>query len=385
VTSGSMFHRVAVVTNTIPPYRTAVFSRLTGRREIALRLFLSLGPEACDPVAKEALPITYTRGLNLKWRTSHARVGTTQTEILNLPLALPVHLLRFRPTLVISGEFGPRSLVAMSVARMVGAPLVLWTEEIEETAAEISSTQRLLRRWLLPRAQGFLAWGDPAVNHLRSIGIDDTRIYPCAQAVDNGSWERMAAAVDRDAQRSRLGLQNRVFLAVGRLIERKGFAQMLEAWARMPEHLRRRNTLVIVGDGPEEDRLRGIALRIAGADIRLVGRCEGRDLAAWFAVADVFVFPSLVDVWGLVVNEAMACGLPVLASRHAGASQQLVRGTGAGELIDPTDIGGFASVLARWCQEHRLPSRDLPREVVSKVSFDVTERSLVRLLAGTSP
>lgn len=384
MTTGSTLHRVAVVTNTIPPYRTPVFSRFASRPQLALRLFLSLGPEACDPIARETLPITYTKGPNLRWKTSHAGVGATQTETLNVPLSLPADLVRFRPTLVISGEFGPRSVIAMTVARLLGAPLILWTEEIAETATNISSVQHLLRRWLLPRAQGFLVWGEPAVSYVRGMGIDEARIYPCAQAVDNGAWERMAAAVDRDARRNRLGLRDRVFLAVGRLIQRKGYAQMLEAWARLPEHQRVRSTLIIVGDGPEEARLREIARGIIGADIRFVGRSEGQELAAWFAIADVFVFPSLVDVWGLVVNEAMACGLPVLASRYAGASQQLVSGTGAGELIDPTDVGGFASTLSHWCQRYPLPSRDLPREIVSRVNYDDTERSLHRLLAGTA-
>lgn len=70
-------------------------------------------------------------------------------------------------------------------------------------------------------------------------------------------------------------------------------------------------------------------------NIMFVGPQDPEALARWYSVADVFVFPSLVDVWGLVVNEAMACGLPVLASKYAGASQELVRDGEWGSCLIP--------------------------------------------------
>lgn len=381
MTDDLVARRIAVVTNTMPPYRTPVFARLAATPGVSLRLFLSLGPKACDPLALATLPIVHVGGLNVDWKTRHPSVAADQVETIHLPIELPARLLGFRPHVIISGEFGPRSLAALVVARLLCVPLVLWSEEIAETAAAITGLQRLLRRILLPRAAAFLVWGQPALKYLRSQGIAEARLFACAQAVDNEHWRRLAGAVDRGAERSRAGVRGRVFLAVGRFVERKGFASLLSAWSRLPADQRRLNTLVLVGDGPERARLQGLAAGITGADIRFLGRREGSELAACYALADVFVFPSLVDVWGLVVNEAMASGLPVLGSCFAGASQQLLYGTDAGEVFDPTHLDDFARLLERWCARPHLPPRERPPEIVSAVNFQVTQDSLQRLLA----
>jgi glycosyltransferase involved in cell wall biosynthesis len=352
---------------------------------VSLQLFLSLDPQVCDPLAQATLPIVHVAGLNVDWKTRHGSVSTEQVETVHLPVALPAKLLAFRPQLIIAGEFGPRSLVALAAARLLGVPLVLWSEEIAETALSITRLQRLLRGVLLPRAAAFLAWGEPARWYLQSQGIDDARLFECAQAVDNEQWQSLAETVDREAERDRAGMRGRVFLAVGRLVERKGFANLLDAWSMLPADLRRRHTLILVGDGPERLRLQHLAAGITGADIRFMGRLEGRALAACYALADVFVFPSLVDVWGLVVNEAMACGLPVLGSRFAGASQQLVTERDIGELFDPTRLDEFACLLGRWSEMPQLPTRERPRQVVAAVNFETTQDALERLLARVMP
>ena len=385
MSDASTAHRIAVVTNTIPPYRTPVFARLAAAPGVSLRLFLSLGPKACDPLALATLPIVHVGGLNLDWKTRHQPVAADQVETIHLPVELPVRLLGFRPHMIISGEFGPRSLAALVVARLLCVPLVLWSEEIADTAKAINWLQRSLRRILLPRAAAFLVWGQPALQYLRSQGIAEDRLFACAQAVDNEHWRRLAGAVDRGTERSRAGISGRVFLAVGRFVERKGFANLLSAWSRLPIGQRRTNTLVLVGDGPERARLQSLAAGIDDADIRFLGRREGSELAACYALADVFVFPSLVDVWGLVVNEAMASGLPVLGSCYAGASQQLLHGNDAGEVFDPARLDDFACLLERWCTKPNLPSRARPPEIVSVVNFQVTQDSLQRLLAQLGP
>ena len=377
--------RVAVVTNTIPPYRTPVFASLAATPGVSLRLFVSLHPRRCDPLARATLPIVPVAGLNLPWRTWHRSVAAGQVESLHLPVGLPARLLEFRPHVIVAGEFGPRSLAASMVARLLRVPLVLWSEEIAETAAATTGLQRRLRRILLPRAAAFLVWGEPAHRYLRSQGIADSKLHACAQAVDNDHWRRLAGAVDRSGARERAGVRGRVFLAVGRFVERKGFANLLDAWSGLSLAQRGRDTLILVGDGPERARLQELAAGIAGADIRFPGRREGGELAAYYALADVFVFPSLVDVWGLVVNEAMACGLPVLGSHFAGSSQQLVQGSDAGEVFDPTRLADFTQLLERWSSKSQLPARERPQEIVAAVNFRVTQDALLRLLAQVAP
>ncbi len=379
--------KVAVLTNVVLAYRRPVFEALHQTPGVCLRLFLSLPCEMSDQQARSALPMTHSRGLNLKWRTRYTHVATAYTEALHIPLSLFVDLLRYRPDLVISGEFGLRSVVAFWVARLRRIPLLLWTEEIPERARGISSLQKRLRGFLIPRATAFLAWGKPAVSYLRSLGVDEEKIHYCAQAVDNEGWGRECARYDRQLVRNELGIRGKGFLTVGRLVEGKGFQYLLLAWSRLPATVRENNTLIVVGEGPEEAKLRQIAVDNALKTVLFTGRHSGAGLAKFYAAADVFVFPSLIDVWGLVVNEAMACGLPVLASRFAGASQELVDNNDVGQTFDPTDLEGFASLLREWAMRAEHIPRERPVAVVSRVNFNVTIEALRRVvtLYATSP
>jgi glycosyltransferase involved in cell wall biosynthesis len=193
---------------------------------------------------------------------------------------------------------------------------------------------------------------------LDTWGVPPDRIHYCAQAVDNDFWIKESARCDRAAFREKLGLKGKVFLAVGQLIPRKGFDLLLKAWARLPENIESDNTVVLVGEGTNQKVLRELATQLGIRNILFVARQTSEELAKYYALADVLVFPSLVDVWGMVVNESLACGTPVLGSCFAGASQELINDSTMGELFDPLDTDGFTTLLHKWCMISSPVSRE---------------------------
>lgn len=364
--------KLAVLTNTIPAYRTPVFKALNEAADVELRIFLSLPIGCCDERARVELPLEHVRGINLNWSTHHRQVETVQTETLNVPFQLATVLWRYRPDIIVSGEFGLRSLAAYAVAKALRIPFLLWSEEIAESAIGISTAQKWLRSFLIPRATAFLAWGQPAVDYLRGFGVPPERIHYCAQAVDNHYWARQCARCSRENARTKLRVRGKLFLAVSRLVARKGLDRFLLAWARLPEPARSANTIILVGAGPEAGTLQELAAEQNLHNVVFAGARFGADLAEFYAAADVFVFPSLVDVWGLVVNEAMACGVPVLGSRFAGASQQLLTNENIGETFDPNDLEAFASMLLRWCTRTESVRRENVLAAVKDLDYQVT-------------
>ena len=133
--------------------------------------------------------------------------------------------------------------------------------------------------------------------------------------------------------RQALKLPPRFFLFVGRLVREKGVFDLLEAYGKLTAELSAQVGLVLVGEGAARPEL----IRRAGRHRAGIQLCAGfvqrEQLASYYALAEVFVFPSHTDTWGLVVNEAMACGLPVISSDAAGCTADLVEDNWNGRVV----------------------------------------------------
>ncbi len=349
--------KLALITNYIPYYRWPVLRAVGSSRNIELTCYctrkcdLSHMSDSVDFIVKAA------RGITLKKKNSYSDLGVTYIDRYDIPVFLPFQLLLARPDIIVSGNMGPVSFLAMLSAKIMRVPFVVWTEETRHTATTITRAQRILRNLILPRVDGVLAWGEPAFEYIKDKVPFNSKIYYCSQAVDNEWWASKSRESSPKEFRASLGLKGRVFLVVGRLIEGKGVDLFLKAWASLDPKITSTNSILIVGDGDKKMELESLADGLGIKNISFVGNRSREELPVVYASSDVFVFPSLVDVWGMVVNEAMACGLPVLGSRYAGATIELVSDSKNGETIDPLDIPSFADAISRWL-ERSLPDRE---------------------------
>ncbi len=371
--------KIALVIKCVPPYRYPVFQALHASRKFATRFIANMPWSWSVPEARKTLDLIRAKGITINRSTRHKGVNVEQREPVTLPLSLPLNLILYRPDLIISGNMGPVSLISVITARLLRVPFVLWTEEIATTAGEISRIQKLFRRIILPRTSAFLAWGKPAVDYIVSQGFDPARVHYCAQAIDNDWWISRSLAADRNAMREQLGVKGRVFLLTGQLISRKGFDRLMQAWAQLDSRHQQANSLLVVGSGEDEEKLHRLARELKIPNIVFTGGKTHDELPEIYSAADVLVFPSLVDVWGMVVNEALACGLPVLASKYAGSSQELIDSPACGELIDPLDIDAMTATLTTW-MENELPDPDTLRERIRAVNFGVTVKAFENVI-----
>jgi glycosyltransferase involved in cell wall biosynthesis len=161
--------------------------------------------------------------------------------------------------------------------------------------------------------------------------------------------ERIASLADSERRegvmRRRLGIRAKyVILFVGRLIPLKGVADLLEAFLAAHEDLPEVD-LLICGDGPLRDPLCRRAGDLLGKRIHVPGFMQPDDVARCFGIANVSVVPSTRDAWGLVVNEAMAAGVPVVSTSCVGAAADLVVDCRTGRLIPRGNAGRLAEVL----------------------------------------
>lgn len=209
-----------------------------------------------------------------------------------------------------------------------------------------------LKNAFLRRCTGFVVPGRSALEYLRIHKItvdeiDERRIFTAPNAVDNSLFASGAASARAraDAVRRELDLPERYFLFVGRVVAEKGVFDLLSAYARLSTSVRERVGLVFVGDGESRRQLELQVPSISPGVVKFSGFAHRDALAAYYALADMLILPTYTDTWGLVVNEAMVCGLPVILSRAAGCASDLVRENETGLLIPPRDVEALTNAM----------------------------------------
>jgi 1,2-diacylglycerol 3-alpha-glucosyltransferase len=242
-----------------------------------------------------------------------------------------------------------RTSVLMSESQEVDRPRVWWKE--------------LIKRRRIRLFDAAVVGGPSHRDYLVRLGMPRDHIALGYNAVDN-DYFAAGARRWREEPYGRIGLPaSPYFLCVSRFVPEKNLVRLIEAFA----HYRRRVAqgpvwdLVLCGDGPGREEVES-AVRDSGLAhaIHRPGFVQVGDLPRWYANAGAFVLPSLMEPWGLVVNEAAASGLPLLVSHRAGSSATLVPEPegNTGACFDPLDVEGIAAKLF-WIATMDEDSREL--------------------------
>jgi glycosyltransferase involved in cell wall biosynthesis len=267
---------------------------------------------------------------------------------------------RFNPSvLAVPGWSEPLALHALAAAHDRGICAVLMSDSRAEDAERNAFFEKVKAKIITLFAAALVA-GTPHREYLKMLGFPENRIITGYDVVDNEHFQAGANAARQLSRRSSTvrGLPDRYFFCCARLIRKKNLLMLIDAFDRY-----RRSCpvppwdLVIAGDGPERRTIEQQILAFGlGRSVRLLGQLTYDQLPTVYGLARVFVMPSKTDQWGLVVNEAMAAGLPVLVSRGAGCSQDLVNQGVNGYVFDPSDPKSLEQLLTRMSTSEDLVS-----------------------------
>lgn len=266
---------------------------------------------------------------------------------LRLARRLWQHLTTADPdTVLVPGYYTLPALAAALWATLNRRTSVLMTESTAEDHARIGwreAAKSLLLRSLFDAA---VTGGRAHQRYLLQLGFTPDRIAGFYDVVDNIGIARRTDELRRHKAEV-FELPHPYFLYVGRLAAEKNVAGLIEAWIA---YRKQGGTwpLVLVGDGPEAASLRELTSTSEFApDIHFAGHKGSADLPQFYAFAGCFVLPSTREPWGLVVNEAMAAGLPVIVSDRCGCAEDLVEHGRNGFRFRPSQRGELASFLHR--------------------------------------
>jgi len=350
-----MSHRLVIVTEIIAPYRIAVFNALAQHEGIDLKvIFLS----ETDPtlrqwrVCKDEIRFSYE--VLPSWRF---RAGGSHF-LLNSGLSASLN--EFSPDAIICGGYNYiASWQAQLWARRRRVRFVLWSESNTQDARGRRKPVELLKAHFRERCDGFVVPGKSAFEYLCLLGAPAERIFAAPNAVDNMFFAAQAEEVKRQpaAFRETLGLPPRFILFVGRLVPAKGVFELFEAYAKLESDLRTEVGLVFAGDGVSREHLTQLAKRIEPGWVCFPGFAQREDLAGLYALAEGLVLPTHSDPWGLVVNEAMACGLPIIVSSVAGCAADLVEDGWNGYVVPPRDSEKLSVAINALVRQPELKQR----------------------------
>ena len=283
---------------------------------------------------------------------------------------------------LVPGYYNAPALAAAVWARIRGRRTVLMTESTEQDHTRArwkEKAKAILIRALFGWA---IAGGEPHLRYLAKLGFPIERVGRFYNVVDNQFYSRRADQCRAEQQAIDAGLPPHYFLYVGRLAIEKNILGLLEAFARY-----RAGggtwSLVMAGDGPLRAEAAAYCEKQGMADqVRWMGMQSSEKLVKLYAFASCFVLPSTREPWGLVVNEALASGIPVLVSNRCGCVADLVEPGRNGWVFDPVAEGHLEQALwtmARLPEEERLRMGAASREVVSRYSPQAWAREVERI------
>lgn len=358
---------LAILVNMVAPYRLPLYQRLANYFNLVI-FHEGMEPnrqrwEGCER-ALHGVRVEQVRGLRLKRRLKGAGIRNFDQRYFDVSPLLIWRLVRLRPDVVISNELGTRTAVALAYSKVFKRPLWVWWGGTLHTEAGIDGIRRTIRRTLIPKVPRWISYGKTSTEYLLAEGVPRERIVQIQNCVDEKLFLQETAPA--------LNLRPRpALLVVGRLVPLKGLAELLHAAAAIQKN-GSVFSLTFIGDGPDRGNLEMLVKTLGLRYVNFISEQPPEKMPAIYRSGDCLVFPTLQDVWGLVVNEALWCGLPVLASRYAGCAEELLP---PDNIIDPKKPEDLRAGLARAIAGSLSPP-DMARlwtcdQVASKIIEDI--------------
>lgn len=281
-------------------------------------------------------------------------VGNSASDFANssvnipLPRGLYKAIKKVKPDLIIAEGFFQFTPWAVLFSFIHSIPLLIAYERTAHTERNCPKWRLLYRKFIGKFVNGYLANGSLTKSFLVSQGVAEKKIQTGCMCADSSSIKQKINTFTNneysDLKFSTLHVPHNglLYLCVCRLIDLKGVNYLIDNWK---EHIIKYpdDRLVIIGDGPNLNKYKTL---YSLPSVIFTGAVDYDDIYQYYAIADVFVIPTLEDNWSLVVPEAMACGLPVACSIYNGCYPELVHKDVNGLTFDPLDSSSVLNALS---------------------------------------
>lgn len=325
--------RILFLTNYPSPYRVRFFDELGKRMDVTV-LFADRIEDKKHRNASWYVPSQGSfKAVQLK-KTLSVKTNSLCLEVLSWLKQPFDHI-------VVCGYSNPTVILAMAYMRMKRIPF--WMEVDGGLIRQDSSWKHRIKSALVGCPDRWLSSGRYTTDYLVHYGAKKEQVfeYPFTSLEEKDLLPAVVEQEEKAALRRELGIEEEhCFLAIGQFIHRKGFDVLLKAAAKLPKDA----GIYLVGGEPTEEYIR-LRQELGLNNVHFLGFQSKETLVKYYRAADVFVLPTREDIWGLVINEAMAYGLPVITTDRCVAGLELVEDGVNGYIVPVRDVEALAEKM----------------------------------------
>ncbi len=308
--------RILVVHNSLSPYRIPFFRKLASISGVEFYFLFSK--------AKESKRLwKFEKDLGFNYKVIECPVIKIKTKKLYLWANVNGFSEKY-DLIVLNDQLNISEIIIQIYAKWKHIPVLRWIATTENQLSLEPLLKRKIKGLLNQKSDAILVPGSEAKEYAMNSTKGKVPVYICNNVVDNDFFKQ-GRFIPEDVlikERKRLGLTGGVVAYFGQLISRKGVDVLLKAIESIPPHINM--TLLLVGEGKLIEEAEKIISRLPNVNLSKTGYVVPEQLPLYYALSDIVVLPSNIDTWGMVVNEAMAAGKPIICSTGAGASRDII-------------------------------------------------------------
>ena len=318
--------KVAVIHNLLTPYIIPFFKELVKQKEYQFKFFLTSENKLNREQQKE---IDNKFDYLILPKFSINFPDQDEFSYFINPTFL-YEIIKYKPDVIIAAGWDTFSyLLSFLYAKIFHKKFILWSGSTKYENNWRRIISRLLVRSLIKYSDALISYGTRAKKYLIQLRAKREKIFIAYNTVDIDFFIKaislLRKAEPKKQEREIKKKKKTIILYIGQLIERKGIKDLIKAIEILKSKIAN-IVLLLVGDGIMKSEILNYLKKNQLEDtVRVMGNIKYNSLPEIYHLANIFVLPSREEVWGLVINEAMACGLPVITSNKTGASDDLVK------------------------------------------------------------
>ncbi|MGB9695777.1 MAG: glycosyltransferase family 4 protein [Ignavibacteria bacterium] len=303
----------------------------------------------------------------------------TDHKIYEFGFGIRTLLDKIRPELIIAAGFSLQSLMVYYYSREKSIPFLLYSGETKYSAPlSVDIIRNFLRKLLIKQATGFIVYGSKAKEYIENFGRKDN-IHIVINSIDTDKFAKKLSGFLP-------GRKSEIFriLAVGDIKFNKGYHLLFKALDLVKKNYCGKFQLQIIGnEGKYIRKLLQLRNQMSLEEVSFIGRVPYNNIPQYYANADLFVLSSIKEPFGLVMLEAAIAGLPILGSKYAGGSYELIEPGKNGFIIDPNkfnEVAGYIVTLMRnkeLCKQMGEYSKNI---VQNKVNINLASKQFAEAI-----